>query len=32
MFGRKKQKKALINNMDDTRVTVYDFRRSVNKV
>lgn len=27
MFGRMRRKKALINNMDDTRTTVYDFRR-----
>lgn len=27
MFGRKKNKQALIGTMDDSRITVYDFRR-----
>lgn len=26
MFGRKKQKKALFHNVDDSRITAYDFR------
>lgn len=26
MFGRKKQKKALFHDVDDSRITVYDFR------
>lgn len=30
MFGRKKQKSTVIYNMDDTRTTVYDFRRRMN--
>lgn len=31
MFGRKKRKDAWISEMDDTRVTVYDFRRRLTK-
>ncbi len=29
MFGRKKKKQAQFNTMDDSRVTVYDFKRRI---
>lgn len=32
MFGRKKFKEALVNEVDDSRVIVYDFRRRLKKL